>query len=227
MQGKHCNVLLQYSWNKYGVDHFVFQFLEPCSPSKCLKREQYWINKLNAYHKTFGFNLRPNAESNKGHIWSEEVKQKMSVGAQRRLQRPGERERLQLISKLGAACNNKGMKGHKHTADTKARISAKLKGRKLPPEVVARIAAKNRGKKMSDKQKLKLSKALTGKVHTEETKAKMSSTQKTWRQPEEGKRKLQKAITTRWADPEQRNQASIRAKKRWAAYRKAKQDAKA
>lgn len=46
---RHHNKHLQYSWNKYGEENFIFNIIEECSINNLDKREKYWINKLRTY----------------------------------------------------------------------------------------------------------------------------------------------------------------------------------
>lgn len=43
---KHHCIALQRSWNKYGEENFEFRIIEKCSASKCVEREQYYIDLL-------------------------------------------------------------------------------------------------------------------------------------------------------------------------------------
>lgn len=57
---KHYSRYLQYSWNKYKENNFEFLILEEIDRDnkKLLnEREYYWINKLEAHKKEFGYNL--------------------------------------------------------------------------------------------------------------------------------------------------------------------------
>lgn len=65
-KGKHHSPILQNSWNKYGKNAFLFSVLEEVSNKKDLiKREQYWIDKLNPE-----FNCCPIAGSPLGRKYS-------------------------------------------------------------------------------------------------------------------------------------------------------------
>lgn len=67
--GNHDNRHLQQSWNKYGEDAFEFCLLRVCPPQECLKIEQIWIDRRQAYNKKFGYNNRPIAGSNLGKVF--------------------------------------------------------------------------------------------------------------------------------------------------------------
>jgi hypothetical protein len=45
---KHVNIILQRSWNKYSERNFSFIILEECSPERCVDREQYYLDTLQA-----------------------------------------------------------------------------------------------------------------------------------------------------------------------------------
>ena len=78
-KNKHDNQHLQYSWNKYGNDGFMFEVYRTCEPPNLLIEEQKeldcWVDKNECY------NMRKNAEcpTNIGEPRSEEVKKKISL----------------------------------------------------------------------------------------------------------------------------------------------------
>lgn len=74
-KGKHHSKKLQNSWNRHGEENFVFEVLEFCEPSKCIEREQYWIEFYNSYN--LGYNCLPKAGNCAGRIVSEETKIKI------------------------------------------------------------------------------------------------------------------------------------------------------
>ena len=45
-RGTHHNVVIQRTFDKYGKTDFVFQVLELVEPSKCIEREQFYIDTL-------------------------------------------------------------------------------------------------------------------------------------------------------------------------------------
>lgn len=56
--GKHHSQHLQYSWNKYGEDSFSFEVIEDdISQEELLIKEQYWMDKLQAYNPQKGYNI--------------------------------------------------------------------------------------------------------------------------------------------------------------------------
>lgn len=55
--GNHYNRHLQFAWNKYKEDSFVFEVLEECEKSMLLEREGYWIEKTRSWEREFGYNF--------------------------------------------------------------------------------------------------------------------------------------------------------------------------
>jgi len=47
-KNKHHSVKLQNSFNKYGVDVFIFEVIEECEKNQLIIKEQYWIDSLNS-----------------------------------------------------------------------------------------------------------------------------------------------------------------------------------
>jgi len=76
---KHKNTYLQNSYNKYGSQNFIVVLLEKVeSKDDLIKREQHWIDTLDACNKDIAYNICPTAESKLGLHHSEETKSKMS-----------------------------------------------------------------------------------------------------------------------------------------------------
>lgn len=221
----HFNRHLQAAWNKYGPAAFVFQILERCRPEQCLEREQVWLDAYRSYEREHGYNSRPCAESNRGNIWGPEARAKMSAAAQRRLERPGERERLAEVGRRAVADPlirakiSVSRKGIGHTPETKARISAALTGRPKSPEAIARMSAAQRGRTISEEQKQRLRGLRKGSKASTETRAKMSASQQTRCQDPEVRKRLTEAQLKRWTNPGAKLRASLAQKRRWAKYR--------
>lgn len=77
-QGKHHAQGLQNAWNKYGKSGFTVSLVEAVPPvkAKLVEREQFWIDKLEAY--TVGYNASPKAGSRLGSKASLETREKQS-----------------------------------------------------------------------------------------------------------------------------------------------------
>jgi group I intron endonuclease len=66
-KGNHHNYHLQKSWNKYGEENFLFEIIEYLDDeNKLIEREQYWIDLLNSYNNSIGYNILPKAGSQLG-----------------------------------------------------------------------------------------------------------------------------------------------------------------
>lgn len=76
-KGTHHNHYLQNAWNKYGESAFTFDVIELVLEPFLLEREQYWLGKLKAANKRYGFNHTPTAGSLYGFRHSEETRAKM------------------------------------------------------------------------------------------------------------------------------------------------------
>lgn len=89
LKGKHINSHLQNSFSKYGVDNFIFRFIEetPNTKEYLQSQEQYWMTKTLSYNNIFGFNICKKAYSNVGRTFSDESKRKLSL-SQRKLSEP-------------------------------------------------------------------------------------------------------------------------------------------
>jgi group I intron endonuclease len=75
--GWHENRHRQAAWNKYGAAAFVFVVLERCSPSRCIEREQHWIDHYDSCNGDRGYNLCPLAGSSLGYKFSDEQRARM------------------------------------------------------------------------------------------------------------------------------------------------------
>lgn len=76
---KHHSRHLQRAWDKYGENSFEFSIVEYVSSEiNLLEIEQKWIDKTKCCDINFGYNIIQKAESNIGHKWTEESKQKSS-----------------------------------------------------------------------------------------------------------------------------------------------------
>lgn len=81
LSGKHPNIILQRSFNKYGVNVFVIGVVELCEKEKLINRERYFCDLFRPF-----FNIREVVESNRGIKLSEETRRKMSEAHSGKLQ---------------------------------------------------------------------------------------------------------------------------------------------
>ena len=77
--GAHHSTHLQYSWNKYGEENFLFEVIEEVfDKNMLLEREQYYMDTTKSYERENGYNINPTASSRLGAKHTEESKRKMS-----------------------------------------------------------------------------------------------------------------------------------------------------
>lgn len=76
---RHINPHFQSAWNKHGESAFEFQVIELILPLFLLEREQYWLDRTEAYKKHKGFNICPTAGSSLGQIRSESAGNNISA----------------------------------------------------------------------------------------------------------------------------------------------------
>lgn len=167
--GKHHNVKLQRAWDKYGEGAFVFKVLERVPErADLLKREQAWIDGLDAVAK--GFNLTPTAGSILGLKFTDESRQRMSLAA------TGKPKSPEHVANVAASLKGRkmtpeqcqkmrdaqiGKKRKPHSAETKARMSAAAKGKKKSPQHIAALSAAKTGIKQSPEVRAKRGAAIS------------------------------------------------------------------
>jgi group I intron endonuclease len=84
-KGKHFNSHLQYSWNKYGCNNFIYIILEKVDNlDDLIYREQFWIDKFQSYNKCLGYNICAVAGSVRGIKYSKEVLEKFKMAQMKR-----------------------------------------------------------------------------------------------------------------------------------------------
>lgn len=145
--GRHCNPYLQASWNKYGEQNFIFIILERCECNAELLtwREQFWMDKLKAVDREFGYNYAPAAGSLLGF---------KATGA----------------TKAKLVAMKAKYKGVPRSQEVKDKIGAAHKGRVFSPETRAKMAAAKIGTKHSEETKAKMK----IKVYSEEARERLS-----------------------------------------------------
>lgn len=189
-RGDHGNQKLQRAWDKYGAQSFIFEVLElVLIPEFLTAREQYWIDKLKPFGDN-GFNMAPTAGSTLGRKFSPETKKKIADAQRGKKESPETRAKLSAMRKgqpmpwlVGrkqspetreknriAQLGNTRRLGIKHTAETRAKMSANstIKGK----------PAHNRGSKHTPEAIEKIRLANIGRVKSAETRAKQSASVK-------------------------------------------------
>jgi group I intron endonuclease len=135
--GNHHSNKLQNSYNKYGIDSFIFEYIEQYDDidnDVLVQKEQYWIDYYDSYHN--GYNCRPKAENNYGHRHSNKTKK--------------------LLSKLNSGENN-AMYGKKLTEEHKQMLREKSSGRKDSLETIEKKRLAGLNRTHSEETKLKQS----------------------------------------------------------------------
>jgi group I intron endonuclease len=120
---KNDCMLINKAFLKYGYSNFKLEILEYCEPSKCIEREQHFIDAVQPE-----YNILKTAGSSLGFQHTEESKRKMSE-AQREIDNYG-----------------RFKKGHQHTEEVKKRISAAKLGISLSEYTRRRMSAARKGK---------------------------------------------------------------------------------
>jgi len=169
IRGRHYNSHLQRAWNKYGAEAFRFEVLEECEPCHCVAREQEWIDVLETFDRSKGYNLNRRAGNDGwlGRKHSAESRKKMSESQKGNQSQP--------LATAAAADANRG----KHRPEeVKAKIAAAQKGREFSEEhranikarhwrnrpdwreIVARSAAKHQGKSHDEVHREKIAQSV-------------------------------------------------------------------
>ena len=138
---------LQYSYNKYGIENFIYEDIELCEEDKLNEREIYYI----AYYKSNDFRYGYNkTNGGDGVTMTDEIKKKISERNKGR--KHSEKSKKQMsIAKIGKSPPNKGIPCRK---DTKQKISKKTKGR----------IAWNKGIPFNEETRLRISEGHMGQI---------------------------------------------------------------
>lgn len=106
----HPNRYLQSVYNKHGKECLKFEILVESDEEFMYSEENYWVNMLSSFDRTFGYNLRLTTPYKNKVRHSEETKFKISQGCKGR---------------------RSPQKGKKSSEETKLRLSNSLKGRTI------------------------------------------------------------------------------------------------
>lgn len=146
---KHFNNYLQFSWNKYGKNNFIFEILEHISIKDDIRNiELKWIKNLNPF-----YNIVKEVSPNKlGIKHTQESIKKMKTS------HTGKKHSLETINKIRISNT-----GKKHSIETINKIKKTLNGRNVSPgyirtekhKIKLREQFNNRLNKMSEEDKNK------------------------------------------------------------------------
>lgn len=143
--GKHHSRFMQRCWDKHGESVFEFSLLIACASKDLLFYEQRCIDALKPK-----YNSSPTAGSQLGLKMRPESKARLSEAAKRTRNFTGHRHTDETRARISASRTGKG--GGPRSAERCARISAALTGKRIPQEVRDRIAATLKGHKQSPEQ---------------------------------------------------------------------------
>jgi group I intron endonuclease len=221
-RGCHYNRHLQRAYNKYGRSSFVFTILERCDSSKCVEREQWWIDHFQSANDQFGYNLSPTAGNTLGVIHTAQARSNMSKAHTGIPLSPTHRSSLASALQSSAVRSkiSNSLKGKKHSAETKLKMSLKRRGRTLSPEHRAKIGAAHLGKKQSEETRKRISEVQQGRKASLETRIKMSAARKGRKLSEEVIEKIKKTKRERCRTPEFRRKMSKVVTQQWKKRRK-------
>ncbi|MCK9198571.1 MAG: GIY-YIG nuclease family protein [Bacilli bacterium] len=126
----HHNKHLQYSWNKYGGDNFVFEILKDNIDIKEINDiEKLYILLFQTNNSDFGYNLTEGGDGVKGYKHSEEIIENMKRTRKNRIGYFKDKKHTQEAKNniREYAIENNNMKNKNHTEETKKKISLKMK----------------------------------------------------------------------------------------------------
>lgn len=102
MAGRHDNQHLQHAWNKYGANSFSFEVSLVCGRGELVANEQLILDRLRAYDRTIGYNIRTVAHISLGLKRTAESKRKQSESGRGKKRPPVSQETKDKLSKFHA-----------------------------------------------------------------------------------------------------------------------------
>jgi len=137
LNGKaHHNPHLQAAWNKYGADTFKFKPILACQPSMLKFYEQQLLDKVRPE-----YNIAQDATA------------------------PGrgrKQSSTEIAKRVSSHKRTKSFLGRKHTAESRAKMSAAMRGIPKSPEHCAKIGARTLGTARSPELRARISAKLKG-----------------------------------------------------------------
>ncbi|TPG66064.1 GIY-YIG nuclease family protein [Hymenobacter nivis] len=115
LKGKHNSVIMQRFYDKHGAGFLIFDLVELCDEDQLLEREQHYIDSEQP-----SFNIRKQADRNSGIKRRPETIAKMRAMGKERAKTDAGKAHIALMR----ATPSSGNTGHKHTDETRAKISA-------------------------------------------------------------------------------------------------------
>lgn len=191
------NAIQKYGWDN--IEHIILA--TNLSKEWACVLEQLLIAEYRSNESAFGYNFANGGEINRG--WhnevSEETRKNISLAITEWHKRPEIKEHLRQVNlnkvvsdetrkRLSAAHKGlpSGMKGKKHSIESKQKMSKAQKGKIISDWQKKQISKANSGRVVSDETREKLRQARLGKKLTEGQKKKMSEAKKGKPSPRKG-----------------------------------------
>jgi group I intron endonuclease len=192
---KHDNRHLQFAWNKYGADAFVYSVVEYVALEVLFVREKYYILFLKSNEDPYGYNIDI-PDENGYRICTEETKRLISKASKGRVSklrgRPLSEEHKKNVSLSHI--------GKKMSDEAKKQMSLSQTGRKHSEESKKKISMANLGKIVSDETRRKQSVCKKGRIINAEWRRKLSEAGKKRRLTEDHKKRISEARSKWWAN---------------------------
>ena len=131
---------------KHGRENFTRITLQECTTQEELNKiETFWIDKLNARNRKFGYNIQRGGNGIGKH--SEETKKLLSEAHK------GKKHTLESIEKM----RKWKRVGKPHTEETKKKMSLLQRGKSLTAEHILNLSLSHKGNKPSEETRKKMS----------------------------------------------------------------------
>jgi group I intron endonuclease len=121
--GIHANTHLQRAWNKYGEAAFTFEVLEVCVKSFLRECEQQW---LDTYSPASLYNTCLESKTRAGYKMTDAQRTAVSARMRGNTNALGRKNPPETLQRMSEAAKKRGYNrpGYRHSAETKAKISA-------------------------------------------------------------------------------------------------------
>lgn len=216
---KNINHPLYNAFRKYELDNFEFIIIEEIENINDLDlRELYWVNHYKSNDRNYGYNIRIDCRTNRGHKYSDESKNKISLSNKGK---PAWNKGLKMSDEYckTMSLSQKGKKRKPHTEETKRKIGLGNKNKIVSNEAREKQSKAHKGKKLSAESRLKVSlnhsKYNLGRKFSEETRKKLSESHKGKQWSKEQREKFRLVLLERSKNPEYIKKLSDITKKLW------------
>lgn len=110
INGKHQNIHMQRSFNKYGLENFSFSILEFCLKERQKELEDYWCKILKTHNDKFGYNIKLTDKNGRGRL-AKETKIKLSKAHKGKVLSESHRQNMRLAQlRRGGVINIEALK---------------------------------------------------------------------------------------------------------------------